>query len=613
MTGIYGRATAKSASESSDSSQMGTRLFANQSAVDVATLNPTGNLLGWLGSVSRQISSSEAGGISVAIVGQPRWNDSRLARIGASDGDAEAVRVAYSEVGERAIRQLYGSFALSIVDDRRNHLILAIDRMGIERMCYSHDRGDSLTYGTSLNDIKLLRDKRSKISNQALFDYLYFHVIPCPESIYENVFKLEPGQLLIFNGDNIHFSQYWVPEFLNDQNTTEAELKIELFKKIESSVSRCKFSQDSGCFLSGGLDSSTVTGFASKSSSSRVDAFTIGFDQPGYDEVEFARAAANHFNTNIIEYYVTPDDIAATVDEIAIAYDEPFGNSSAIPTLFCAKLASKHGKTHLLAGDGGDELFAGNERYQTQSVFEYYSRVPKWIKSALLEPAFVGKHFDFVSIGRKARRYIEQANIPMPERLQTYNTLHVNKIDDVFNDDFLAKIDSTRPISAMREWYDKVPNADFLHRMLFFDWKLTLADNDVRKVNVMCEHANIRVSYPMLDDELVEFSTRIPSLMKMRRRHLRRFFKKSFADFLPEVIQAKSKHGFGLPFGEWLKTSAALQQEMYPSLDLLGDRGIVKKSFIDSMRHKHKTEHAAYYGGVLWTLVMLERWLQKNL
>lgn len=612
MTGIYGRISASSASEIPEN-DLHTRLCPNQAASEIAAGKPAGNFIGWRESIGRRVSTACGGGISVAIVGQPRWKDSRLAKIDVAEGSAAAVRTAYSEVGERAIRQLFGSFALSIADDRRGHLVLAIDRMGIERMCYCKDENDSLTYGTSLDHIRVLRRQHSAISNQALFDYLYYHVVPGPESIYEDVFKLEPGHLLIFGGENLHISRYWEPQYHCDKDHNESELAHELFEKLESSLARCDLTEDSGCFLSGGLDSSTVTGFASRSSSSRIDAFTIGFNQTGYDEVEYARAAAKHFDVNIHEYYVTPEDIAATVDEIAVSYDEPFGNSSAIPTLFCAKLAASHGKTHLVAGDGGDELFAGNERYETQTVFDYYNNVPDWIKNAVLEPAFLGKTFDFIPIGRKARRYIEQAKVAMPERLQTYNTLYVNKVDDVFTGEFLSTIDAARPISAMREWYDKNTESDFLHRMLFLDWKLTLADNDVRKVNVMCERANIRVSYPMLDDELVEFSTRIPTNLKMRRNNLRRFFRRSVANFLPEVILAKSKHGFGLPFGEWLKSSESLQQEIYPSLVSLGNRDIIRKSFIDSMRHKHINEHAAYYGGILWTLVMLERWLQKNL
>ncbi len=579
---------------------------------DVPALSETYALLGWDGGPSNLIWLSEGDGVYAIISGRPRWRDSKLAKTAAEHGHGTAIRIAYSEHGDKAISLVYGSFAICIFDDRQRRLILAIDRLGIERMCYCFDDGDSLSFATTLTSIKRLRTESSTVSNQALFDFMYFHVIPSPSTIYEKVRKLEPGQMLTFDGSVTELSYYWTPKFVADDNTNEADLSVELLDTLGTAVERCNADERTGCFLSGGLDSSTVTGLACKLSSRKIDAFTIGFDQAGYDEVTFARAAAKHFGANLTEYYVTPEDISGTVDEIATTYDEPFGNSSAIPTLFCARLAAENGKTHLLAGDGGDELFAGNERYETQTIFDYYHQIPGWMRSAIVEPVFLNNAANWTPLSRKVRRYIEQANVEMPERLQTYNTLNTNRIADVFTTEFLETVDTGRPVSEMKRWYHKGSEADFLSRMLFFDWKLTLADNDIRKVNAMCERENIRVSYPMLDDDLVDLSTKIPSDMKMRRGQLRRFFRNSLDSFLPCEVLSKSKHGFGLPFGEWLKKSAELQSMINPSLESLASRGIIQKSFIESMRHKHSHEHAAYYGGIIWTLVMLERWLTKN-
>ena len=579
---------------------------------DIALLTATSDLFGWNGGPPGHISISENDGVIAVISGEPRWKTSELAKIAAQNGHGTALRVAYEERGDKAISLVFGRFAICIVDENKGKLTLAIDRMGIERLCYCLDEGHSLTFGSSLTSIKQLRPSTTTISNQALYDFLYFHVIPSPGTIYENVRKLEPGQILTFDGANIQLSFYWTPEYVVQSGTNEADLSAELIETLGTAVERCNVDANTGCFLSGGLDSSTVTGLACKSSSTKVDAFTIGFDQAGYDEVAFARAAAKHFGANIIEYYVTPEDIAGSVDEIATTYDEPFGNSSAIPTLFCARLAAEHGKTHLLAGDGGDELFAGNERYETQMIFDYYRRIPGWIKSAIVEPIFLSTAANWTPVSRKVRRYIEQAIVEMPERLQSYNTLTINRVADVFTTDFLKTVDTEHPVSEMSRWYQKGPETDLLNRTLFFDWKLTLADNDMRKVNTMCERENIRVSYPMMDDDLVDFSTRVPSKMKMRRGQLRRFYRNTFDSFLPREVLSKSKHGFGLPFGEWLKKSAELQSMINPSLDSLTSRGVIQTSFIESMRHKHMHEHASYYGGILWTLVMLERWLAKN-
>lgn len=611
MIELYGRRMADDVRRS-DQKRYPTIITNPTPVDDVSLQSETQDILGWHGGPPEQISFSEGNGIVAVISGEPRWGDSRFAAVAGKEGQGAALRQAYEELGHGALSQVRGRFAISITDNKRGKLLLAIDRMGIERMCYCLDNRQSLTFATYLTDLRQLRPVASEISNQSLFDFMYFNVIPSPGTVYSDVQKLEPGQFLVYDGRGVKLAYYWTPGFIADNRASEADLAGELLATLGSAVERCHITEKTGCFLSGGLDSSTVTGFASKHGSTPMDAFTIGFDQSGYDEVVYARAAAKHFGANIIEYYVTPEDIASTVDEIATTYDEPFGNSSAIPTLFCARLASEHGKTHLLAGDGGDEFFAGNDRYDTQKVFDYYGHIPRWLRSGLLEPVFLSSASNWTPLTKKIRRYIEQANVAMPERLQTYNTLYVNRIENVFTTEFLDTVDTEHPVSEMQRWYHKGADTDLLNRMLFFDWKLTLADNDIRKVNVMCDRANIRVSYPMMDDDLVDFSTRIPSNTKMRRGQLRRFFRRSLQDFLPHEVLSKSKHGFGLPFGEWLKNSQQLQSAILPHLDALGHRGIIKKDFIDAMRHKHQHEHAAYYGGILWTLVMLERWLAEN-
>lgn len=611
MIEIYGRYSAGDSRQ--DRNQLHSITVSQSTPVSVVSAqSETCALLGWSGAPTTAVWHSESDGVSTVISGNPRWRDTRLAEIAAKDGHGTALRVAYSEYGDDAVKHIHGSFAVCIVDSRQDRLLLAVDRIGIERLCYCYDEGEALNFATTLTSLKTLRSRSTKISNQALFDFIYFHVIPSPATIYENVRKLEPAQMLTFDGSTTELTYYWSPAFEEDCESSEEELSTELHQILDTVIERYDIDENTGCFLSGGLDSSTVTGLACQTSSKKVDAFTIGFDQAGYDEVAFARAAANHFGANLIEYYVTPEDIAGTVDEIATTYDEPFGNSSAIPALFCARLAAQHGKTHLLAGDGGDELFAGNERYETQAIFEYYARIPNWMKSTIIEPMFLNKAAELTPISRKIRSYIEQAKVTMPERLQTYNTLNRNRISDVFTSAFLETVDTIYPVSEMTRWYTKGEGSDLLNHMLYFDWKLTLADNDIRKVNVMCDHANVRVSYPLLDNDLLDFSTRIPSRTKMRRGQLRRFFRNSMKDFLPREVLEKSKHGFGLPFGEWLKSSPELQTAINPSLDSLADRGIIRKSFIDTMRHKHMHEHATYYGGILWTLVMLERWLTKN-
>jgi asparagine synthase (glutamine-hydrolysing) len=294
---------------------------------------------------------------------------------------------------------------------------------------------------------------------------------------------------------------------------------------------------------------------------------------------------------------------------IANYYDEPFGNSSALAAYYCAKLAKENGIKRLLAGDGGDEIFAGNERYAKQMLFEHYHQLPGFVTSALetclnrLPGALANQKIPF-----KAKRYIEQAKAGMPDRLQDYNFLHRHNPADIFNGDFLARVDTSRPLQQLRNCYQLPKDASTLNRMLYMDWKTTLHDNDLVKVNRMCELVGVEVSYPLLDQRIVNLSCRIPSANKLNGQKLRWFYKQAMTGFLPDQIINKSKHGFGLPFGIWLKDHQPLKELAYDAIHNLKKREYFKPEFLDHAIEMHQSIHASYYGELIWILMMLELW-----
>ncbi|MEJ2687512.1 MAG: asparagine synthase C-terminal domain-containing protein, partial [Gammaproteobacteria bacterium] len=319
-----------------------------------------------------------------------------------------------------------------------------------------------------------------------------------------------------------------------------------------------------GAFLSGGTDSSTVAGMLARTSMDTTHTYSIGFDAAGYDEIEYARIASRHFGTEAHEYYVTPQDVTNAVPLIAAAYDEPFGNASAVPTYYCARNAHAHGTAVLLAGDGGDELFAGNARYARQLIFEQYAKLPGILRKGLLEPiAFGVPGLERIPPVRKLRSYIEQARIPLPDRLETYNFFHRTSPADILESDFLQTVDTSLPLAGLREVYTRTSDPHPLYGMLHLDLKITLADNDLRKVNRMCELADVEVRYPLLDEAVVGFSAQLPPALLLRQLKLRYFFKQALADFLPPEVLNKSNHGFGLPFGIWLREYAPLRTLAY--------------------------------------------------
>jgi asparagine synthase (glutamine-hydrolysing) len=324
----------------------------------------------------------------------------------------------------------------------------------------------------------------------------------------------------------------------------------------------------------------------------------------------YARIAARQFATRHQEYYVTADDVVAAIPRIAAVHGQPFGNSSAVPTYYCARLAAADGTAVLLGGDGGDELFGGNERYAKQRLYSLYSDLPELLRKSMIEPlAFAGPEIG--PLGR-VQRYIRNASVPMPARYDNYNLIERLGPETVFTGDFLGEVDRNRPLAIMEAAWRTARAATMLNRMLALDLRFTLADSDLPKVSTACELAGVEVRYPMLDDAVVAFSARLAPELKLKGSRLRYFFKEALRGFLPDEILAKEKHGFGLPYGPWLRTHAGLRSISFDSLSALRRRGIVRPDFLDRLTGEHVEAHAGYYGTMVWVLMMLEQWFEEH-
>ncbi len=548
-------------------------------------------------------------GGSVAVCGRPRFQDAELEEVAAADGCAAALAQGYTEHSTGIFSRMRGAFSCVIIDTRQQRVLSAIDRLGQHSLYYSETEG-VLAFGSSAGGVMSCIPGELNLARQGVYNYLYFHMVPCPDTIYDNLHKLCAAHYLDYRAGECRLVNYWLPAFGESINPpTLDSLCADLKAVLRSSVERgLQGAGKAGSFLSGGLDSSTVTGVLAEVSGGGAEAYSIGFSAEGYDEMAFARITARHFGVKLNEYYVTPQDVVDALPLIATRYDEPFGNSSALPAYFCAKMARESGVDTLLAGDGGDEIFAGNERYIKQRAFDHYERIPSALRSALLEP-LVNALPASVPLVPKARSYIEQAKTPLPDRLQSYNFLHRHPIAEIFRDEFLAAVDPQAPLELLRTIFRRPEQASDLNRMLYLDWQITLADNDLRKVSHMCELAGIGVTYPMLDDELVELSCRVPSKLKIKGSNLRHFFKHALNDWLPQETINKSKQGFGLPFGVWMQTYEPLREMAYDNLLALKAREFIRPEFIDRTIGMHQSDHAAYYGELVWILTVFELWM----
>jgi asparagine synthase (glutamine-hydrolysing) len=545
--------------------------------------------------------------ISALSLGKPRFKDASLAQIVLQKGDVGAWEKAFRDKGMLAPAGVAGDFAVGL-SDVGGRTFLAVDRFAIRSLCY-RQVGDRLLFAERADE---LADASVEIDPQAVFDYFYFHAIPSPRTIYKGIFRVPPGHCVRFENGQISIQPYWVPEFVEDDAPSFEQRRTEFRDLLQNAVARQLDGGKAGCFLSGGTDSSTVAGMIGLAHSVPAATYSIGFEAEGYDEMEFARIAAKKFRTEHHEYYVTPSDLVTSIPMVAASYDQPFGNSSALPAYYCARMAHDDGLTTILAGDGGDELFGGNSRYARQKVFDRYQYLPGVIRRGILEPVFRGRGESGIGLIRKAASYTEQASAPMPDRLQMYNLITRLGPSQTLTAEFLAQVDISLPLAHQRQVWRSAKADTKTNRELAFDWRYTLGEIDLPKVTGTTRLAGIKVAFPMLDDELVDFSIGLPTDYKLRGMQLRWFFKEALRGFLPEEIIVKKKQGFGLPFGVWLTKNPALFELAADSVRGLAGRGVLRSEFAETLLMRLLREHPGYYGEMIWISMMLEQWLRAK-
>lgn len=551
----------------------------------------------------------------IVIAGTPRWRDDALAERQRSMGPAEALRLAYRRHDLALFDRIAGAFAFAVVDPPRRRVLLAIDRMGIHGLCYAEVRGEGLVFGTTADMVRAHPQVGATIPLQAIYGYLHAFVCRSPHTIYAEQRKLGPAQYLLWQDGESRTGTYWRMPFAPDRSRSPEQLGEELVAQVRRAVRVAVPDGETaatGAFLSGGLDSSTVTGMLSEMTSGTADSFTIGFDEASYDEMLYAEASARRFGTRAHRHYLTAEATAEMVPKVAAYYDEPFGNSSALPAYLCAVRARGAGMARLLAGDGGDEILAGNSRYLEQGVAGRYEGLPEPLRSSLRLVVFHMPLLRKTGFWGRAQRYIARADTPLPERLEAYNFYQLGRMAEVFEPDALRTLDLEQPWREMRQIYESCASDDSLHRMMHLDLKQALADADLKKVTGMCELAGIDVAFPFLDDELVAFCATIPPELHLEGGRLRAFYKDAFKDFLPPEVIAKKKHGFGMPFYEWTRDHPRLREIAYDSLGALRRRHLVRGDFIDSVMGHHARPEPTPYDGLVWDLMMLELWLASR-
>lgn len=556
--------------------------------------------------VSPRASFARVGQRLIILTGHPRLRDASLAAAAASQGVAAALAAADVE----PTRVLAGRYSVVLIDLARRHVLLATDRFAVHPVCFAVE-GPRIAFADRADRVPTQTPRH--IDPQGLLRYMYFHCLPAPATLFRGVHRLRAAEACEAGPDGVRKRFHWQPKFEEPARADLGALREEFMSLLEQAVRReLGTTATLGAYLSGGTDSSTVTGLLGRVSGQPPRAYSIGFDAEGYDEMAYARVAARAYNARHHERYVTPSDIVQGIPRVAASFDQPFGNSSALPAYCCARAARDDGIDRILAGDGGDELFGGNARYAKQKLFDVWLRLPRAVRAAG-EAALLGPDFTAsVPVVKKARSYIMQATTPMPARMESYNLLTRIGAARLLSPALAAQVDALGPPREQAETYARSDSdASLVNRMLAYDWQYTLADSDLPKVCGTAALAGLEVGFPMLDDDLLDFSLRLPSDQKVHGQRLRHFFKDALTGFLPDEILRKSKHGFGLPFGVWLTREPPLKALARDSLASLAGRNVIAAPFLDEL-DQHLQSHAGYYGEMIWILMILEQWLQVH-
>jgi asparagine synthase (glutamine-hydrolysing) len=566
------------------------------------------------GGLNREAEVFQRGGLALILDGEV-YGSLRQANGLADPGQAYHLASLYDRKGLDFLKGVRGAFSLVLADADSQRVVLAVDPFATRPLYYRVNQ-ETLVFGSRISYFTLYPEVSLEIDPNAIHYYLNHSFIPAPYSVCRQIHRLQPGQLAVWEKGTLSVRQYWDLSYDEDPALEEEKAAALVREKLEDSV-RIRLQNGAarngqvGAFLSGGTDSSTVVGLMTGVTGRRVKVFSVGFEEKPYNEIWYARVAARHFGCEAFEYLARPKDILEIVSLLAQEYDEPFGNSSALPTYCCLRMARDAGVEVMFAGDGGDELFAGNERYLTEKILSLYQVLPdrarRWLDplAEQLPPVY--------PLG-KVRSYVRKSNQPNPERFLTYQLYVRHRAAEFFTEDFQALLDLDFPLQVAREHYERVQTASELNRLLYLDMKTAIADNDLFKVNRMAESLGLGVRYPFLDPEVAAVAGQIPARLKIKGGRKRYIFKEAFRRLLPREILRKKKHGFGLPTGQWLRNDPGFK-DLARSLLLDAravQRGYFKRAALEDLLRRHEQEKNNYYGSIIWNFMMLELWHRRH-
>jgi asparagine synthase (glutamine-hydrolysing) len=528
-----------------------------------------------------------------------------------SNSDTEVIIHLYEEKGCDCVSSLNGMYAFAVWDEKRQMFLLARDRIGKKPLLYTYQNGN-LCFASEFSALLKSNLIKKEINFEALDYYLTFGYIPAPFTIYKNVFKLMPAHILIFKDGKIKIERYWQLDFEKKINISEEEAQEEIFRLLLDAVKIRLYSDvPLGVFLSGGIDSSSIVGLMSQVYALRIKTFSIGFDEFDYNELRYARNIAQYFDTEHKEFIVKPEAIKI-LPMLIEHYGEPYADPSCIPTYYLSKLCKQY-VTVALNGDGGDELFAGYERYQAMIYAEIFQRLPKFLRDtiSLLFTKTISDSLDVRKISKRIKRFFEGASLPRYKRYIKWIGVFDEKLKNhIFSDGYSEYMRNFSSEEFFKHCLSNSNKLSLVDRLLKLDTLTYLPYDLMVKVDIASMTCSLEARSPFLDYRLFEFMASLPSNLKIRGLVQKYIFKKIALKFLPQKNIYRKKRGFGLPIGQWFRS----ELKDYLCEHLLSKksqkRGYFNPSVVKDLISQHLTGKKDY-GLQLWSLLMFELWHQK--
>ena len=539
-----------------------------------------------------------------------------------SNTDSEVIIHLYEEEGIDCLKRLNGMFALCIWDERSQKLWLCRDRLGIKPLVYYWD-GETLLFSSEIKGVLCDSNVRKEIDWSALNLYLTFNYIPAPKTIFKNIQKLEAGHYLLAEGKTVVTRKYWDinTDITNPQNKPEKNssqigfYKERLYGLMENAVQKRMISDvQLGAFLSGGIDSSIIVGLMARNSERPVKTFSIGYkDMPLFDETRYSREVARFNKTEHYEFKLDYKDILDSFPAVLETLDEPFADSSAVPTYAVSQETKRH-VTVALAGDGADELFAGYRMYQGEYLAKYYSILPDIMKEKIIEP-FINflpgsrekKHSEYI---RRLKKFTNGMSGSLAERFYgwqeifspgTRQKLIKHHLQDGISFQAGQEIISQK-LSELA--------GDNINRMLYVDVKNSLPGDMLTKVDLMSMRNSLEVRVPFLDHEVVELAFEMEGSVKLKGLKRKYILMETFKDILPPMLHNRPKWGFEMPIGAWLRRELKFLIDDFLSRDFVNKQGIFEYDIIDGLIKKHMSKKMDY-SLQLWNLIVFQHWHKR--